>query len=82
MKADMYKNPIKHNDIIVLGTDGLWDNLFDKDVKDCFKSLLAENGELADPKAASERIANLAKEMAHQRLHSTFFFARNENQKF
>lgn len=44
-----------------MGTDGLWDNLFVNDIAVQFKKMLID----ADPKQASEAIANYAKEMAN-----------------
>jgi serine/threonine protein phosphatase PrpC len=29
---------LKQSDIIIMGTDGLWDNVFDKDIHNCIKS--------------------------------------------
>lgn len=58
--ADGYKVPAECNDILIMGTDGLWDNVFVDDIKRQFKDMLMHG----DPKRVSEAIANHAKEMA------------------
>ena len=36
--AEVYLHKVKHNDVIVLGSDGLFDNVFDKDLISCIQN--------------------------------------------
>jgi serine/threonine protein phosphatase PrpC len=49
---------VSHNDIIVLGSDGVFDNVFDKDILDCFKGNIKESN--ADVDEISECISRKA----------------------
>ena len=51
---------VEHNDIIVLGTDGLWDNAFDNEVMTIIDQNLEKTGNLSDPQKASQEIAKMA----------------------
>jgi len=48
---------VKHNDIIVLASDGLWDNMYDVKVIDIIRPFIRDNDELADPELVAELIA-------------------------
>ena len=37
LKADTIDYTVEENDIIVMATDGIWDNLFAEDIKACIK---------------------------------------------
>ena len=66
LEADVYLSLIEDKDILVLGTDGLWDNLYDKDVKKIIKGRLNEEGYLLEPKEATNDIAKIAKVMSEK----------------
>jgi len=36
--ADVYLHQVKHNDVLVMGSDGLFDNVFDKDLISCLQT--------------------------------------------
>lgn len=38
-KAQSYMHNVKEGDLIVMGSDGLLDNLYDKDIIDCIKGV-------------------------------------------
>jgi serine/threonine protein phosphatase PrpC len=42
MKADVQTHDVRHNDIIVLGSDGLWDNLYDIKVIDLIRPFIRD----------------------------------------
>lgn len=48
-KARDEEHSVLHNDIIVMGTDGVWDNCFDKELIDIIKQSIDSNGNLIDP---------------------------------
>ena len=37
LKAETYLHRVEQNDLIVMGSDGLLDNLFDEDILDCIR---------------------------------------------
>ncbi len=39
---------VQHNDIVVMGSDGLFDNLFDEDIKRCVNKNFKEFGQAGD----------------------------------
>ena len=56
---------VLHNDIIVMGSDGVFDNLFDEQImSECIQSKVAKDGNLQDPQAIAESITNLAEELS------------------
>lgn len=67
---------VQNNDIIVMGSDGVFDNCFDEEIIDILKKRVDSAGNLADPQEASQAIARLAE--AHgvdQRWRSPFQIA-------
>jgi protein phosphatase PTC7 len=50
---------IQNNDIIIVGSDGVWDNLFDDQIIGIVEQNI-ENGILKDPKQLAEDIVNIA----------------------
>ena len=61
-----YEVEPKENDILIMATDGLWDNIFDEElIKEISK--LLDNGELKDPKGVSNIIAKRTKELSTQK---------------
>lgn len=51
--------PIKHNDIIVMGSDGLFDNMYDNSIINVLRDY-APNGVIEDPKVVAKVIAEAA----------------------
>lgn len=54
------QHSVQNNDIIVMGSDGVFDNCFDDEIIDILKKRVDPAGNLADPQEASEAIARLA----------------------
>lgn len=44
-------------DILIMGSDGLWDNLFDVKILDILRPFLRDTDDLADPELIAEVIA-------------------------
>ena len=59
MKADDLSHDIEDNDIIVVASDGVFDNLYDKDLAECVK-LSMDQFTLTDPQEVSKCIGDKA----------------------
>lgn len=55
-----------HNDILVLGTDGLWDNLFDIRIMELIKPFIRGRDEILDPTLLAEIITKEAEKFSRQ----------------
>ena len=58
-----FKHQIKHNDIVIAGSDGLFDNVDDKSIVKCVKPFLHQD-DLPDVGLVAEMIAKLAYKLA------------------
>ena len=56
-KADEKTHDIKDKDIIIIGSDGLWDNLYDVKIVDLIRPFLRDSDDLMDPELIAELIA-------------------------
>jgi serine/threonine protein phosphatase PrpC len=65
-KADTQIHDIKDRDIIVIGSDGLWDNMFDMKIVDLIRPFLRDTDDLADPELVAEVIATEAEKYSLQ----------------
>lgn len=63
-KANTEIHEIKDKDIIVMGSDGLWDNLFDVKVIDLIRPFIRDTDDLADPELIAEVIATEAEKFS------------------
>jgi len=55
-----------HNDIVVLASDGVTDNLFDEQIIDqCLKPHMGANGDLPKPEDAALCISSLAETISY-----------------
>ena len=64
------EHEVKHNDIVVMGTDGLFDNLFeDQIIKNCIRPHAKFNGDLPRPQDASLCVSSLAEVIAYSETH-------------
>jgi protein phosphatase PTC7 len=52
---------VKHNDVIVAGSDGLWDNLYNNQIIYEITKATSENGLINDPHALAHSITQLAR---------------------
>jgi serine/threonine protein phosphatase PrpC len=51
---------VRDRDIVVLGSDGLWDNLFDIKVIELIRPFIRDTDLLADPELVAEVVASEA----------------------
>ena len=64
------KHQIEHNDIIVMGTDGVFDNLFDSQISDvCIRPHLKFDGNLLNPQNASQCVSSLAEALSYNQSY-------------
>ena len=54
------EHQIKNNDIIILGSDGVFDNCFDEEIMNIIKSKITPDGNIIDIQDAANSIAKLA----------------------
>jgi serine/threonine protein phosphatase PrpC len=57
---------VKQGDILILGSDGLWDNLFDVKVIDLVRPFIRDTDTLDDPELVAEVIASEAEKYSLQ----------------
>lgn len=76
----MQFHDVQHNDIIIVGTDGLWDNLFDVRVMELVKPFVRGRDDLLDPSLIAEIIAKEAEKFSRQQGYMSPFakMARRE----
>ncbi|CAI2377315.1 unnamed protein product [Moneuplotes crassus] len=72
-KANDEVHSVVHNDIIVMATDGVWDNTFDEEVIKVIEDSTTETGNLEDPQKASQKIAEIAFEHSHDENYESPF---------
>ena len=64
------EHEVAHNDIVVMGTDGVFDNLFDDQIaKTCIRPHLKLDGDLPKPEDASLCVSALAEAMSYGETH-------------
>lgn len=73
MKADSVTHEVKHNDILIMGSDGLWDNLYDVKVIDLIRPFIRDTDELADPELVAEMIATEAEKLSYNQTYLSPF---------
>ena len=69
------------NDILVLGTDGLWDNLFDHDIVAILESRLDKSGTLHNLQDCSGLISTLAEVKSYDKLYESPFTVESRKAK-
>jgi protein phosphatase PTC7 len=62
--ADLQVHEIQHNDILVVGTDGLFDNMFDDQIREVIKPFLKESDTFLDPELVAQMIAKYAEQLS------------------
>ena len=79
-KADTEIHDVKDKDIVILASDGLWDNLFDVKVIELIRPFIRDSDDLADPELVAEVIASQAEQFSMQRGYlSPFAKGAREN---
>lgn len=79
--ADIAQHSVNHNDIIVLGTDGIFDNLYDQDVLKCLKPEVTyanpihprDHFNLLDPQGAANCLASIAEKLSYDKTYDSPF---------
>lgn len=66
-KANDQIHDVRENDIVILASDGLWDNLFDVKIMDIVKPFIRDQDEIADPDLVAELIAKEAEQWSYKR---------------
>ena len=65
MKADEQIHEVQNNDIIIVGSDGLFDNLYDIKIIELLRPFIRERDELLDPVLVAEIIAKEAEKYSY-----------------
>ena len=69
--AEDNQHEVKHNDIVVMGSDGVFDNLFDEQImKECIKPQL-KDGQLGKPGDAALCVSSLAEALSYMDTHES-----------
>jgi len=71
--ADDFAHEIRDNDIIVMASDGVFDNLFDRDLEACVKPEM-KGSHFADLQAAADCIANKSEKLGNTRNYKSPFY--------
>ena len=67
-----YSHVVEHNDIVIMGTDGVYDNLFDKQIIDeCIKPHMTVDGSLSSPDEVATAITELAEQVSYSETEET-----------
>ena len=71
-EAQDFDHRVEHNDIVILGSDGVFDNLFDQQIiKECIYPKMKPNGELPEPDDAALCISSLAETIGYSETIET-----------
>ena len=73
-KADTYLHSVDHNDILIVGTDGLFDNLYDEQIIEIVQPYVtSDNSDISDPEVVADVIAGHAEKLSRDpNYHSPF----------
>lgn len=63
-EADLMTHEVQLNDIFVLGSDGLFDNLFERDILDIIKPFIKHDDRILDPELVAQMIAQKAEQLS------------------
>lgn len=85
-EAESLSHDVQGSDLVVLGTDGLWDNLFDVDITNILENRLENRGKgceltAADLQAASDMISTLAEAKSYDKQYDSPFAVEARAQK-
>ena len=59
------EHSVQHNDIIVMGSDGVFDNTFDEEITEIIQKFIENNGNMKNLQEASDLIGRLSSEHGH-----------------
>mmetsp|Transcript_32732 Transcript_32732/g.31964 ORF Transcript_32732/g.31964 Transcript_32732/m.31964 type:complete len:134 (+) Transcript_32732:45-446(+) len=71
--AEQQIHDVKHNDIIVMASDGLWDNVYDERVVEVLRPFIRDTDTLLDPQLVAEMIAKTAENLSNQNSYLSPF---------
>lgn len=80
-KAETQTHDVRNGDIIIMGSDGLWDNLFDVKVIELVRPFLRDADVLADPELVAQVIAEEAEKYSLQQ-HYVSPFAKGAREHY
>lgn len=58
--ADLQKHEVQNNDILVVGSDGLFDNMYDHQITDIINPFIKDKDEILDTELVAQLIAKQA----------------------
>ena len=64
---------MQENDIVVMASDGVWDNIYSSHIKTCIDSQLKPNGQLDDIQTVANCITTSAEFMGYDRNYVSPF---------
>ena len=73
LQGDDKKHEIRHNDIVILGSDGLWDNVFDENVIEIVEPFLKDYDQIKDLDLVADLITKKAFELSKQENYMSPF---------
>ena len=76
-----FSHQVEENDIVVVGSDGLFDNLTSEQVINVLLPFIDKKGNLKDPKEASNTLANAAYKLSLDQTYNSPFAQRAEKTK-
>jgi len=69
---------VSNNDIIVMATDGVWDNCFDTEIMSIVKEGIQNGNNLDDPQSIALAVAKLASKHGHDSSYRSPFEVSSE----
>lgn len=72
-ECDLQTHEVKANDIFVLGSDGLFDNLFPENILDIIRPFIKHEDTLLDPELIAQMIAEKAEQMSQDPKYESPF---------
>lgn len=79
-KADVQIHDVQNNDILVVGSDGLFDNMYDDQIREVIVPFIKSSDSILDPELVAEMIAKQAEKLSlNQKWMSPFAKAAYNN---
>ena len=70
--ADVYLHQVEDKDVVIMATDGLFDNLYDPDVLSCLEQTTS-GGEVKDPTEVANCLATKAEKLSFDKKYKSPF---------
>ena len=71
--ADSQLHGVAHNDILIVGTDGVFDNLYDEQIIDLIQPYISKSDDIEDPESVADTIAQEAERLGGQEEYMSPF---------